>query len=211
MGISLSGTSGITTPGVQNTAGETIATTLGVTGAATVGGSLTVTGAVQGSGVATNLYPLVSGTAQASTSGTYIDFTGIPAWVKRITVMFAGLSTNSTSNYMIQLGTASGFETTDYVGAMQQGGSGTTTWNSTGLLFNATNYAASTYSGICTICLLGSDTWCESGTISQNVTGQGTYSAGYKALTTGALTQIRITTFNGTDTFDAGSINIMYE
>jgi hypothetical protein len=31
---------------------------------------------------------IVSGTSVASTSGTSIDFTSIPSWVKRITVMF---------------------------------------------------------------------------------------------------------------------------
>ena len=66
--------------------------------------SPTITGAVvsaMGSSI------LTSGTAQASTSGTAIDFTGIPSWAKRITVMFNGVSTNGTSNPQIQLGSGS--------------------------------------------------------------------------------------------------------
>ena len=50
---------------------------------------------------------LVSGTAVASTSGTSIDFTGIPSWVKRITVMFNGVSTSGTSFKQIQIGSGS--------------------------------------------------------------------------------------------------------
>lgn len=51
--------------------------------------------------------PLTQGTSQASTSGTAIDFTGIPSWVKRITVMFSGVSTNGTSVPQIQVGAGS--------------------------------------------------------------------------------------------------------
>ena len=50
---------------------------------------------------------LQSSTAQATTSGTSITFTGIPSWVKRITVMFNGVSTSGTSPVQIQLGAGS--------------------------------------------------------------------------------------------------------
>lgn len=153
---------------------------------------------------------LKSATAQASTSGTSIDFTSIPSWVKRITVMFAGVSSNSTSNYQIQLGTSGGVETSGYAGAMSVGGGGATVWDSAGFLFATNQYAASTYNGIVTITNLTSNTWCESGIIGMNVTGQSTYSGGSKTLA-GTLDRVRITTVNGTDTFDAGSINILYE
>jgi hypothetical protein len=72
--------------------------------AITIDGSASVTinnGAVLG---------ITSGTAVASTSGTSIDFTSIPLWVKRITVMFAGVSTNGTSPFLVQLGDAGGIE-----------------------------------------------------------------------------------------------------
>jgi len=83
-------------------------------------GNTAIQGTLRVGGVATNIYPLVSGTSQASTSGTSIDFTGIPSWVKRITVMFNGVSTNGTSNKQIQLGDSGGFETTGYLGASVQ-------------------------------------------------------------------------------------------
>lgn len=46
MAITLDGTSGVTTPGVVNTAAETIATTLAVTGAVTLSSTLAVTGSI---------------------------------------------------------------------------------------------------------------------------------------------------------------------
>jgi len=54
-----------------------------------------------------------SKTAVASTSGTSIDFTSIPSGVKRITVMFNGVSTSGTSNTQVQIGSGS-VETSGY-------------------------------------------------------------------------------------------------
>ena len=81
---------------------------------------------------------LTLGTAVASTSGTSIDFTSIPSTVKRITIMFDGVSTNGTSRGMIQIGTSSGVATSGYSGGA---GYGTTTGaNSAG--FNAEVHSA---------------------------------------------------------------------
>ena len=156
--------------------------------------------------------PLLSGTAVASTSGTSIDFTGIPSWVKRITVMFNGVSTSGTSAQQIQIGTSGGIETTGYVGTGTTGATGaspTTTNFTAGFGLNSSSVAAQSQQGIATIALLGSNTWVFSfnGGRDNAVTAQG---AGGKTLA-GTLDRVRITTANGTDTFDAGSINILYE
>ena len=153
---------------------------------------------------------MVLDTAKASTSGTSIDFTGIPSWVKRITVMFNGVSTNGASSYQIQLGDSGGFETTGYTGSCSFGGGGATTFNSSGYIVNNNVSAGSGHSGIFVITTLGSNTWAGSGVIAPTVSNGSTYAGGSKTLSD-TLTQIRITTVNGTDTFDAGSINILYE
>jgi hypothetical protein len=153
---------------------------------------------------------LTSGTAVASTSGTSIDFTGIPSTVKRVTVMFSGVSTNGTSNLQIQIGTSSGVETSGYIGATGYGGSGATTWNTSGYLLYNIMAAANTLSGAATVTLLSSNTWTLTGLLAMNTFNGPCLSAGSKALS-GTLDRIRITTVNGTDTFDAGSINILYE
>lgn len=169
----------------------------------------TGTVAVQGvSGV------LVSGTAQASTSGTSIDFTSIPSWVKRITVMFQGVSTNGSSVLRVQLGTSGGVATSGYLGsaATTSASSAATTNFTAGFDENASggSAAASIRHGAYSIQTLGSNAWTCSALIGfSNETRLNTI-AGSVTLS-GTLDRVRITTANGTDTFDAGSINILYE
>jgi hypothetical protein len=156
---------------------------------------------------------IVSGTAVASTSGTSIDFTGIPSWVKRVTVMFNGVSGSGTSPFVIQLGTSSGIDNTStYGGSASYGGSGVTDFNSTSFRVSASGAQAATtfYSGVATLVLLGSNVWCQSGTLGPHSANATSYSAGSKTLS-GTLDRVHITTVNGTDTFDAGSINILWE
>jgi hypothetical protein len=153
-----------------------------------------------------------SGTAVASTSGTSIDFTSIPSWVKRITVMFSGVSTNGTSQIIFQLGDSGGIETSSYTGAGAYG-SALTSANSSGFLYADTGSINASYSrdGLFTFCNLTSNTWAMSGvSASSGFTNAVFYTAGSKSLS-GTLDRVRITTVNGTDTFDAGTINILYE
>lgn len=151
----------------------------------------------------------VLGTAVASTSGTAIDFTGIPSWVKRVTVMLNGVSTNGTSDYMIQLGDSGGLETTGYTGVVQSGASSTSSFSS-GFLVTGAIAAADTVTGLVTISSFGSNTWVCSIATGQTGTPRGAVGGGAKTLSD-VLTQIRVTTAGGTNTFDAGSINIMWE
>jgi hypothetical protein len=153
------------------------------------------------------LQRIAQATSVASTSGTSIDFTSIPSWVKRITVMFNGVSTSGTSLYQIQLGSGS-VTTTGYIsGAMQS----TTFVSSTaGMLLLGSSSAASVYYGNIIISNITSNTWTSSSVL-WNSAGATNTSGGTSPNLSGALDRVRITTVNGTDTFDAGSINIMYE
>ena len=152
-------------------------------------------------------------TAQATTSGTSINFTGIPSWAKKITVMFNGVSTNGSSLVQIQLGTSSGFETSGYSGTrsdVQVSQPVNTTNLSTGALIDG-GAASIAVTGVFTFSLLTSGTWAflgisgriATGTVVTNCTGTKTLS--------GTLDRLRLTTVNGTDTFDAGSVNILIE
>jgi len=161
------------------------------------------------------LYPIVSGTAVASTSGTSIDFTGIPSWVKRITVMFSGVSTSGTSLPQIQLGDSGGVETTSYAaGSSLVAPSSIATANYTsGFVIRTDALAAIIMDGFITINLISSstNTWVAGGTVyAPTPSAYLTLVAGRKALSD-TLDRVRITTVNGTDTFDAGTINIMWE
>ena len=159
--------------------------------------------------------PFSSGTAVASTSGTSIDFTSIPSWVKRITVMFQGVSLSGTSAIRVQLGTGSTtYVTSGYVGGITRTGSaGDLTGGdlSSGFDFLMNSSAATTASGVLDICNLNSNVWCARGSIGL-VGGNGRVSTvGGNISLSAVLTAVRITTVNGTDTFDAGSINILFE
>jgi hypothetical protein len=156
---------------------------------------------------------ITSGTAVASTSGTSIDFTSIPSWVKRITVMFDGVSTNGTSSIQIQLGDSGGIETSGYLGALLR--TGTTTlltvqYPTTGFLIVNDVNAADAHSGIAVISLLGSNNWCNASQVSETASPVFLSGSGNKALSD-VIDRVRVTTVNGTDTFDAGTINILYE
>jgi hypothetical protein len=158
------------------------------------------------------LQRLVQGTAVASTSGTSINFTDLPAWVKKITVMFNGVSTNGTSQPQVQLGDSGGIETTGYVvtGSNIASAAVGSTSVTSGFMFGntASQTAANTLNGSLILTTLGSNSWVGFGCLA---TGGDTRITSGSKTTSDVLTQVRITTVNGTDTFDAGSINIMYE
>lgn len=166
-------------------------------------------------GVQDNSGAFVAGTAVASTSGTSIDFTSIPSWVKRITVMFNGVSTNGSSVRQVQLGTSGGVETSGYTssGFGWTGGVNGTS-STTGLLFDGQANAAissSNYNAVMTINNFGSNTWVSSALIAATTGTTSQFMATGAKTLSGTLDRVRITTVNGTDAFDAGSINILYE
>ena len=182
-------------------------------------GSITVAApAVAGSNTQTlaavtgTLAPIVSGTA-VTASGTSVNFTDIPSWVKKITVMFSGVSTNGTGNLQIQLGTSGGIQITGYLSAADQAGIGVNA--TTGFILTRNIGASSINHGIATIALIDSATglFACSGTLARSDAASGSFFGGSKSLS-GTLDRIRViasTTGNPADTFDAGTINIMWE
>jgi len=168
-------------------------------------------------GVTTNSGAVYNGlqtdTAKASTSGTSVDFTGIPSWVKRVTVMFQGVSTNGTSPPQIQIGSGS-FTTSGYLSA-----NGNLQASPTSVAFTSgfgvgvsTGYwaAAFSVSGAIVLTNITGNTWVCSGSVGRTDGGSIYFSTGNVTIG-GTLDRVRITTVNGTDSFDAGSINILYE
>jgi hypothetical protein len=152
---------------------------------------------------------LTSGTANATTSGTSIDFTGIPNWVKRITVMFNGVSTNGTSSLLLRIGSGSVVATGYAAQCWATNGQGVVT-SGFPILIPA---ASSIINGLAVLCHYGGNVWTYSSLLGiSDSTNNGFQGAGYtSSALAGALDRIRLTTVNGTDTFDAGSINIQYE
>ena len=194
------------------TGNETVTGTLTVGGAAVVAVAPTATGNIPFSTNGTtwsSTAKIVQGTAQASTSGTVIDFTGIPSWAKRATVMFNGVSTNGTNNLLVQIGAGS-VTTSGYAGSaayLLSTPSGSLFTAGFGILSSS---PSNVISGQMILATLGSNIWVCSYTIGATNGAQILFGGGNITLS-GALDRVRITTVGGTDTFDAGSINIMYE
>jgi hypothetical protein len=156
---------------------------------------------------------LVQGTV-VTASGTSIDFTGLPAWVKRITIGIFGISTNGTASPIIQIGAGS-VVTTGYAGTSATIGtsvSPTVAAMSNGFLLSPDNAAVVAYEGFITLVNISGNTWIMGSTIGRSAFATASMNTSGGRLTlTGTLDRVRLTTANGTDTFDAGSINIIYE
>lgn len=161
------------------------------------------------------LRPRVLGTAQASTSGTSIPFTGIPSWAKRITFILNGVSTNGTNNLLLQIGTGGVATTSGYVSqsTILASSSGTSVSSTVGFVIFS-NLATDVFSGLFTIVNVSGNTWVFSGVIGATAPqALSVMSSGTVALS-GVLDNLRLiasSTGSPADTFDAGSVNIMYE
>lgn len=143
---------------------------------------------------------------RVTASGTTVDFTGIPAGVKEIVIMFDGVSLSGTDNILVQLGDAGGFEATGYIS--NSGDSASQGASTVGFIVRNT-VATDTPTGSMLLHLMNAATF-------QWVQQHGLYRSNASAIAGGGskslsaeLTQVRITT-DGTNTFDAGTINIAY-
>ena len=168
------------------------------------------TGAVTPSKLAN---PLTSGTVVPTTSGTSIDFT-IPSWVRRVSLNLVGVSTNGASNLQVQLGDSGGIEATGYLGSGSYFVSGVgTVAHTTGLLaVSGLGVGTAVYHGRVVFELVdaSTNTWVGTSTLFRSDSVSGFLAACSKSLT-GTLTTLRFTSVNGTDLFDLGTMNVLYE
>jgi hypothetical protein len=197
--------------------GSTVTLTISGTPRVTVpaSGAVDVVGplAIDGNNVGIN-----RGTEQATTSGVSIDFTGIPAGVRRVTVLFDRVSTNGTSPIMVRLGISTGIEATGYtVGGTRVGSSNFAAHSAytTGFAFGDSSGmgASQLFTGRLQLDLFNvtNNSFVGNGFISSDTAGgYANFTSGRKALA-GVLDRLRITTVNGTDTFDNGAAIIMWE
>jgi hypothetical protein len=206
MPLSLSGTTGIVTGNIA---------ALQVTTATIADDNVTTAKILNANVTPAKLsQPMTSGTAVASTSGTAIDFTGIPSWAKRIQIMFANVSLSATANILVQLGDSGGIETTGYISQAAIVNVNANTVGATNGIIIFNGEASSACSGILTLGYIdaGNNLWTAAGTFARpgGSVSSASFTGGYKSLSA-TLDRIRIVSSNGTDTFDAGSINILYE
>lgn len=153
---------------------------------------------------------MVLDTAKASTSGTAVEFPDIPSWANKITMSLRTVSTNGSAIPQVQLGTSGGYATSGYASmAMAVAGvSAAAAAASTGLVMSTGGAAANSYNGLVHIVRVDATNWAMSSIVSGASNG-GASAAGSVTLG-GQLDRVRLTT-TGADTFDAGSVNILYE
>jgi hypothetical protein len=203
--------------------GTTMTVTAVASGALSVGQVFTGTGVTAGTSItafvsgtgSTGTYTVSASQTVASTTMTVtqvvaIDFTSIPSWVKRIVVMFDGASLSGTSDILVRLGTSGGIISTGYVSGCTAttGTSGATSTSTTGFVIRLVANASACY-GIMTIALISTNKFVSA--ISGRQDSTANMMGGGSVALSGTLDRVRITTVNGTDTFDAGSVNIIYE
>jgi hypothetical protein len=172
-------------------------------------------------GVTTNsgaVYDGIQRGTAVTASGTSVEFTGIPTWVRRITVMFSGLSTNGTNVIKLQIGSGS-YSTSGYssfVGAITSSNTVSYAPLTDGIYLAGHNAATDATSGVFTLVNITGNTWGVAGTgvravattVTVNTTSMVPFALG------GALDRLRIigsASGNPSDTFDAGTVNILYE
>jgi len=149
-------------------------------------------------------------------SGSSVNFTDIPSWVKKITVMLVGVSTAAAGVARIQLGTSSGLVTTGYAGGQLTFTAGTSPIIAAGSLGTApqgiggfsTTDGASIVHGSFVITNVTGNTWSASGSVYRSGDSMGNLTNGNIALS-GTLDRLSVVAT--TSTFDAGTINILYE
>lgn len=158
---------------------------------------------------AETIAPIVSGIA-VTASGTSVTFTGIPSWAKKIRIMLSGVSSNGTAAYQVQVGTTV-FVTTGYLGTSTIFDPSSTSSQTVTTGFRVFALAATAVvHGVMELVRINGDVWVATGIFGQSDTARSNFTGGSISLAA-PLTQVRLTTVNGTDVFDAGTVNIMWE
>lgn len=155
------------------------------------------------------VHPIITlGSPNSSTGVTSIDYTSLPSGIKEFDIDFSGTSLSGTSDLLVQLGDSGGFETTTYVSGSDSGGG--VSASTAGFVLRVQAAANVVYGHMhFSLADPSVNEWVSSHS-ARIAASACTHGGGNKALS-GELTQIRITTVNGTDTIDAGKVNIAYK
>jgi hypothetical protein len=154
---------------------------------------------------------LTLGTAITSATGSSLDFADIPSWVERITISLNNISFAALGAAVVRLGVSNTLVTSGYTAArISFTTSPATVYTSVtdGIASFGTSATAATVIGHIVLTNLTGNQWVASGQVTRTTDNICMTTAGSITLA-GALTNLSVVAI--TSTFDAGSINIMYE
>jgi hypothetical protein len=205
-------TSGISTTLTASSVTGTIAVGQVISGTNIVAGTtITAFGTGTGGAGTYTISPASTGTVSGTITVVGLDFLNIPSWVKRITVNFNGISTSGSSQPTVRMGSGS-IESTGYAGtvsSLNNTGSVISAALSDGFQLIANHGSTIVMGGSMILTNVSGNIWVANSQLGR-ADGNMATCAGYKTFS-GVIDQVRITTVGGTETFDAGSINILYE
>lgn len=158
----------------------------------------------------------VLGTMQSSTSGTAINFTGIPSYARKVTLLFNGVSQSSASDILVQLGVSTTATTSGYTHGQSvlvfTGGPTTVTTSSAGIpILNFLPSYIITGQLVINKLDASGNTWLATGQFTTTAGAIGAITSTGVVSLSGAPGMVRVTTAAGTAAFDLGSINIVIE
>lgn len=142
-----------------------------------------------------------------------ITFTGIPSWAKQLTVVLDAVSTNGTSITEVRIGSGS-VDTTGYVGrttALTSAVASSVLSSGFSFSFAAANTATAVRHGTLLLTKLSDDIWVANGSVALSSATAGSSTVGGTKALSAPLDQLSLTTVNGTDLFDAGSVSLLIE
>ena len=148
-------------------------------------------------------------------TGTSVEFTDIPADAYEITLMFNGVSLSGTNNFMIQLGTSSGYIVSNYESLSQTEGGGDEGTSDSSFIIRSVS-GGHTHTGSMLIKKASSTSYIQTGSFATGPnTGNspvegGTQTYGSLSSVSGTVNRLKVI-LSGTNTFDAGSFSLSYK
>lgn len=153
--------------------------------------------------------------AIATQSGAFKDFSGIPSWARRVTLLLYGVSTTGASDLLIQLGSSatplsSGYINCQSIFSWASGIIGATSAAGVPIYNNSASYL---WTGRIVMDLLepGLHNWIVTATLNNTQVAPSSVVSSGLAPLTAALTMVRLTTASGVPTFDGGYASISWE
>jgi len=141
-----------------------------------------------------------------TTSGTAIDFTGLPSGVNRVTLNLVNVRTSSNQRLLVQLGDSGGIETSEYIASSAHTAGGLYSTNGFPIIRTV---SSNFISGIMILTRVTGNQWASTHSTTRDTSGTGAFGGGHKTLS-GELTQLRLTRLTSGN-FNQGNVSLSYE